>query len=171
VSKKCPSDFHEMRGFVREGLEEKIRRGLGKEDLTFRQTNLDSIKLLNRGMGLGREAENREDRGEISMIVTGDGDEDTMVYGERGTAERKVESDGRKEGMRLQEKIGRGKSKGVSERMLKGNKGKVQGRENTNRVGERKRKRFFEKRGVKREEVKEKGREEENWIYKIEERD
>jgi len=64
-------------------------------------------------MGLEREGENREDRGETSMMATGGGDEDVMVY-ERGTAERKIERESRKEGMELREEIGGRKKKGLA---------------------------------------------------------
>jgi len=47
-----------------------------------------------------------------------------------------------------------------------GNKGKVQRRKDINRL-EKKRERFFEERKIKRKEVEEKSREEENWINKI----
>jgi len=48
-------------------LGKKIRRGLEKEGMAFRQINLDSAKLWSRGVGLGREREGIEKTEERCM--------------------------------------------------------------------------------------------------------
>jgi len=50
-------------------------------------------------------------------MATGSGEEDTMIHGEGRDAERKAEREDRKKGIGIREKIGRGKGRGISERL------------------------------------------------------
>jgi len=118
-------------------------------------------------MGLRRERRNRKDGGRIHAMATGSGEEDTMVYGEGRDTERKVESE--KKGMGIREKIRREKGRGLARDCLE----EIRERFREERIltgWKREREKFFEERRVKKEEVEERSRGEENWISKLEEK-
>jgi len=86
---------------------------------------------------LEREGGNRKYGGKIPAMAIGD--ENTLVYSKGRIAERKVEREGRKKGVGIRDEIRRGKGREVSERMLGGNKGKIQRGKSTNKMEKRKR--------------------------------